>query len=186
MNVLILPENSDHDPHMLEPLLKALFKQLGKPQANVRICRDPSFKGITTALNRANLDEVFQRYDYLNPIYILVVDRDGVEGRETGVEGFRKSFGKPSFFATCAIEEMETWLLAGCKLRPQWRWKDVRSEIKISEGFFKSHVLAKGLSQTVGDGRQKLGQEAAANLPAILKKCKELKILAAQLKEHFS
>ena len=186
MNVLILPENSDHDPHMLEPLLKALFKQLGKPQANVRICRDPSFKGITTALNRANLDEVFQRYDYLNPIYILVVDRDGVEGRETGVEGFRKSFGKPSFFATCAIEEMETWLLAGCKLNSQWQWKEVRSEIKIIEGFFNRHVLAEGLSQTVGDGRQILGKRAASNLRVVLVKCEELALLATQLEKHLS
>lgn len=184
MNVLILPENSDHDPHMLEPLLKAMFKQLGKPQANVRICRDASFKGITTALNRTNLDEVFQRSDYLNPVYILVVDRDGVEGRETGVEGFRKSFGKPSFFATCAVEEMETWLLAGCKLNSQWHWKQVRAEIKISEGFFKRHVLAEGLSQTAGEGRQILGKQAAANLPAILAKCDELKTLATQLKER--
>ena len=39
MNVLIIPEDFRTDQHILKPLFEKLFRDIGKPQAKVRICR---------------------------------------------------------------------------------------------------------------------------------------------------
>ena len=50
MNVLIIPEDLRNDQYVLKPIISALLQNLGKPRANVQVCRDPLLGGIKQAL----------------------------------------------------------------------------------------------------------------------------------------
>jgi hypothetical protein len=44
MNVRIIPEDDENDHFILKPIFEAMFKYLGKPQANIRVHR-PQVRG---------------------------------------------------------------------------------------------------------------------------------------------
>jgi hypothetical protein len=51
MNVLVIPEDFRNDQYVLEPVIRALFKQLGQPNVKVKVCTDPLLGGIAQAFN---------------------------------------------------------------------------------------------------------------------------------------
>ena len=109
-------------------------------------------------------------------LFILCVDRDGNAGRRQRLDEVEAEFGAArafAFFAENAWEELETWLLAGLDLPPEWRWSDVRAEVDVKEVFYEVLALERGVSDGPGYGRKVLGIEAARNLAAIRRKCPE-------------
>ena len=88
------------------------------------------------------IEEIVERYDAMTDVFILCVDRDGVEGRRGRLDELEAQFrDERIFYAENAWEELETWVLAGLKLPATWRWADVRAEYLVKERYFD--VLAK-------------------------------------------
>lgn len=50
MKVLLIPEDFTHDQYVLLPLFRRLFRDLGKPNARIRVCREPNLGGVEEAL----------------------------------------------------------------------------------------------------------------------------------------
>ena len=54
-----------------------------------------------------------------------------------------------------------------------WRWSDVRAEIRVKERYFDRLAGERGIANGLGGGRRVLGREAARRVDAIRQKCPE-------------
>ena len=177
MNVLVIPEDFRKDQYLLEPLFKRLFVSLGKKSVRVRVCRDPLLGGIGEALKFARIQEVIRQHSGMTDLFILCVDRDGVQGRRSRLDRIEAKFGNDrAFLAENAWEEIETWTLAGLKLPRDWNWVDVRAEVHVKERYFDVLARDRGVADGPGGGRKVLGEKAAGNvrrIRTIRQKCPE-------------
>ena len=140
MNVLIIPEDFRKDQYILKPLFTGLFRDLGKPHANVKICQDPLLGGVEEALKSERISEVIRKHAGMTDIFVLCIDRDGNGGRRKRLDRIESAFGQGQiFFAENAWEELETWVLAGVEGLPaEWNWKDVRAEVHVKENLLRA------------------------------------------------
>ena len=174
MRVLVIPEDFRNDQYLLKPLFKRLFATMGRRNVRVRVCQDPLLGGVDEALKSKRIQEVVDQHDGMTDIFILCVDRDGVPGRRQRLDQLEGEFGNDrTFLAENAWEEIETWALAGLDLPEGWRWADVRAEAQVKERYFNVLADERGMADGPGGGREKLGDVAARNIPAIRQKCPE-------------
>ena len=174
MNVLIIPEDFRNDQYILKPLFTRLFQALGKGHARVRVCLDPLLGGIGEALKSERMAEVVKKHRGMTDIFILCVDRDGNTNRRQSLDRLEAEFGgHVTFLAENAWEELETWVLAGLNLLPEWDWKSVRAEVQVKEQYFAPLAASRDLSDAPGGGRKSLAEEASRSIRAIRQKCPE-------------
>ncbi len=174
MRVLIVPEDFRKDQYVLKPLFARLFESLGRPKARVAVCQNPRLAGVVEAMKPERLAGIVERYRGMTDVFVLCVDRDGSPGRRQALDGLEKRFNrKLVFLAENAWEELETWTLAGLALPDDWRWSDVRAAVDVKERYFDEFARSRGLSDAVGGGRKRLGEEAAHHVDAIRRKCPE-------------
>ena len=174
MNVLVIPEDSRKDQYILKPLFESLFRSIGRPRTRVKVCRDPVLGGIDEAMKIERLSDIVERYRGMTQVFILCVDRDGEEGRRQRLDQIEEELEDDrTFLAENAWEELETWVLAGLKLLPGWRWAEVRAEVHVKERYFEPLAKQRDITDGLGGGRKALGEEAARNIDAIRRKCPE-------------
>lgn len=172
MRVLIIPEDFKKDQYILKPIFKRLFQSLGKPKTRVQVCQNPRLRGVYQAMELDRLSVIVERYKGMIDIFILCVDRDGNEGRRERLDEIEAEFSVAThFMAENAWEEIETWVLAGLKLPPEWPWEDVRAEVQVKEVFFDKLADQRGVSDSPGGGRKPLAEEAARRIEVIRQKC---------------
>ncbi len=179
MNILVIPEDFRNDQYILKPIVKAMFKHLGKPNAKIIVCQNPLLGGIVQAKNWQQIEEILHLYEGMVDIYLLLVDRDGEAGRRAvldNIEANAKNILSTNrvLFAENAWQELEVWALAGCHNLPkEWNWKDIRSERDSKEKYFEPYAKSSGLLDEPGEGRTTLGREAGANYQRVRKLCPE-------------
>ncbi len=172
MKVLIIPEDFRNDQYMLKPIFERLFKAIGRTRTQVRVCQDPRLGGVSEALKADRISEIVDRYTGMTDIFVLCIDRDGEIGRRQSLDKLESEFADAGIFlAANAWEEIETWVLAGLKLPPEWQWEDVRAAIHVKEEYFEPFAIQRGLSDSPGGGRKPLAEEAAHRIDAIRQKC---------------
>ena len=176
MNILVIPEDFRNDQYVLKPLFKQPLRSIGKPNARVQICCDPLLGGVGEALKTERIQEIVDQYKGMTDLFILCVDRDGVQGRRQRLKDIEIEFEKSIdevFLAENAWEEIETWMLAGLDLPTKWDWQNIRAEIHVKERFFRPLARQRDVADGPGGGRKVLGEEAARKLPAIRQRCRE-------------
>jgi hypothetical protein len=178
-NVLVIPEDFTKDEHILKPLAERILHELGKPNANVRVCRDPNFGGVREALKIARLrDDVIALYPMVD-LFILVLDRDGDVGRETAAGQIETTLqgemaGTPRrFVASLAWQEVEVFILAGHDLLPDWNWREIRADPDVKDTYFRQLAAAKNTFGLPRQGRKKLMGEAIQNWTRMKSRCPE-------------
>ncbi len=62
VNVLIILEDFRKDQYVVGPIVRRMLAEVGKPNANVRVCRDPLMGGVSEALKWERIKEVLHRY----------------------------------------------------------------------------------------------------------------------------
>ncbi len=170
LNVLIVAEDYRNDQYILKPIINSMLEHVGKPNANVRVCRDPMIGGVDDALDSETVKEVINT-NPLFDLYLLVVDRDAQSNRRerlSRVEEDAAGHTRPtqSFLAGQAHQEVEVWLLAGQPDVPgslEARWAEVRDERQAKERYYDPYIEQKTLSNSPGGGRKPLGQTAGSN-----------------------
>ena len=170
MRVLIIPEDPRKDQYILKPIFERLFASFNKPNTKVIVCTNPSMRGVNDALNENRLTEVFERYPMFD-IFILCVDRDGLETRRHRLNQLEKTFER--LYAVNAWEELETWVLAGLDLPKEWVWANIRADVSVKENYFEPLARQRRVDDGPGGGRKALGEEAARRLPGMRQKCQE-------------
>lgn len=187
MNVLIIPEDFRKDQYVLEPIIKRMFTAIGRPRANVRICRDPLLGGISQAIRWERIVEVIHRYRGMVDVFLLLVDRDGKAERRHALDVLegkaRVELGSvKAMFAENAWQEIEVWALAGQKLPKDWNWNEIRAEVHPKEVYFEPLARQRGLLNEPGGGRRTMGREAATNYSRVRSRCrKDIQVLEARL-----
>lgn len=181
VNVLVVPEDFTKDQYVLKPIVERMIASLGH-RPRVRVCTDPYLGGVREALKPERLEEVLQRYRGAVDLILLIVDRDGEEGRqkqlrklEAGAEKVLE--GRASvFLAENAWQEIEVWVLAGLEDLPKgkgWSWKEIRAERDAKESYYDKVADKRGLTKAPYEGRDVLAREAARNYPRIRQLCPE-------------
>jgi hypothetical protein len=178
VNVFIILEDFRKDQYVVAPIVKRMLAETGKPNANVRVCFDPSFGGIAEAMKWERIKEVLDRYRGMVDVFLLVVDRDGKAGRRKALHGLERKAAaelgtQKVLFAENAWQEIEVWALAGQRLPKGWQWRQIRSERHPKERYFEPLAARRGLTDEPGQGRKTMGLEAAANYRRVRSRCPE-------------
>src|SRR5258707_1812392 len=90
MNVLVVPEAYPNDQFILQPIIKAMMASVGKRHANVKILRDTSVEGVSTALHWNTIKAIIQRYVGEVNLFLLFVDRDGEMSRRVKLDNIEQ------------------------------------------------------------------------------------------------
>jgi hypothetical protein len=178
MNVLVIPEDFRNDQFVLQPLMRAMMRNVDASSPRVRVCQDPLLGGISEALKLSNLAAIVRRYRGMVDLFILCVDRDANEPRkgilndlECRIVPFLDS--NQFFLAENAWQEIEVWVLAGHDLPTDWRWVDMRAEPNPKERYFEPFAQSRGVSDGPGGGRKALADAAARRFDRICQLCSE-------------
>ncbi|MBF0610007.1 MAG: hypothetical protein G8345_06175 [Magnetococcales bacterium] len=171
MKILVITEDFTRDQFIVQPLLQAMLKHLGKPHAQITVCKDKAIQGVDQALKRTTLQHIFQRYPMMD-LFLLCIDRDGYQERQQSLKKLEDQAQKP-LLTEAAREEVEVWALAGLELPSQWRWQEIRQEIHPKECYFQPLAKERRLANHPAGGYKQLGQQAAANYQRIRSLCPE-------------
>lgn len=187
-NVLIIAEDWRYDQYILKPLIQALLARLGKGRAKVQMCRDPMLRGVSQVLTTDAIREVIE-VNPLADLYLLIVDRDGEEGRGDQLEhvsdhGREHLRDRQQLLGEHAHQEVEVWLLAGHDDLPtSWNWNDVRAEPNPKELYYEPYAEQRGVSSQLGKGRKRLGDEAARRYDRVRQLCEEVAALEGGIEQ---
>lgn len=187
MRVLVIPEDFRKDQYILEPLVRAMFSQLGKPTARVAILRDPLLGGVDEALKWERLEEILERYPMVD-LFLLTVDRDGLPGRRASLDRLEQQArdalaNRRMLLGECAWQELEVWILAGHDLPNDWTWADVREEPHSKDVYFEPFASQRGVSDQPAGGRKRLAEEAAIRYTRIRQLCREVADLEGRVSD---
>ena len=174
--ILVIPEDFRKDQYMLKPLIEAMCGYLAKPNAVIRVCTDPLLTGVSQAMGRNQLTEIFDRYGGMVDLFILCVDRDCEAGRRSGLsdrEDWAKDACGCTLIAENAWQEIEVWVLAGHDLPVDWTWAEIRGERDPKEMYFLPLAEQRGLAATPGEGRKILAEQASRRYDRIRQLCPE-------------
>ena len=177
-NVLLIPEDPVKDGYVLKPIIEAMMRAAGKPQARVVVCVDPRFHGTSQALRWQFIQQALSRNAGMFHLYLLCVDRDGDVNRQAVLDSLEKqakaAVGRDrAFLAENAWQEVEVWLLAGHVLPRKWAWRTIRDEVHPKETYYLPFAESRGVLGLPGEGRDKLAREAASRYDRIRVRCKE-------------
>ena len=177
-NVLLIPEDPVKDGYVLKPIIEAMMRAAGKPQARVVVCVDPRFHGTSQALRWQFIQQALSRNAGMFHLYLLCVDRDGDVNRQAVLDSLEiqaRTFMAQdrAFLAEHAWQEIEVWLLAGHDLPRKWVWKTIRDEPHPKERYYLPFAESRGVLDLPGEGRDKLAREAASHYDRIRGRCKE-------------
>lgn len=189
LNVLIVAEDYRKDQYILKPIVTSMLEHIGKPRANVRVCRDPLIGGVDDALDRDTIEDVIRtnpQYD----LFLLLVDRDAEPHRNERLEAAETHAAdvtrqRQVLLAGQAHQEVEVWLLAGqSDLPTEWNWIHVRAERQAKERYYDPYVAQKTVANSPGGGRKPLGQVAGAHYAARVRQlCDEVHALEHRVSE---
>jgi hypothetical protein len=178
VNVLVLAEDFVKDEHLLQPIIEAMLKAVGKPRAKVKVCKDPRFHGTGEALKWESIKQALDRHRGMVDLFLLCVDRDGNVNRRITLDHLEKQAQAEIgagrlFLAENAWQEVEVWLLMGHDLPAEWNWKKVRAEVHPKELYYLPFAERRGVLDLPGEGRGKLAREAALRYDRIRQRCRE-------------
>ena len=184
MKVLVIPENPTLDQHILKPVVVQIFKELNR-KARIEVLQDPHLSGVEEALDSTILGEIL-RDNRMIDLFLLMVDRDGIERREQAVQqrvADAAAYGR-TMIGCLAIEELEVWALALHKreINDDWHTK-VRRELNPKEIYFEPFVRQKKWLASVGNGRVPAMRDLRRRWDSLKSLCPEVQVLVDQVRE---
>lgn len=190
MKVLIILEDFSKDQYMIKPIVKAMLDYLGKPRVSVVVCLNPRLRGISQATRWEAIRSILDMYPMID-LFLLLVDRDGESGRRLTLNNIECQaadyMNDPhrKLLAENAWQELEVWVLAGLDNLPgDWSWTAIRSEIDPKETYFLPYARRHGLTESPGEGRKTLGDQAAKYYRRLRSLCVEdLQSLESNIKQ---
>lgn len=191
MNVIVIPEDPTYDQHILQPLCTALLDWIEVPAPRVRIA-EGNVGGVPNALDVAVIGPIVERYAYIADLILLCVDRDAKDGRRDELDHVESQIqttldeenaANNVFFAIAAVEDVETWALAGLDLPEGISWTNVRSGRRSAKDVLQTIAKERRVYQRQSRGYKSLGREAASNYKTVRQRCDELHTLETRIKQ---
>jgi hypothetical protein len=178
MKVLIISEDHRTDRYILLPIIRAMMKAIGKPNAKVRMSENPPIRGVAQASDPERIQEIIDDHKGMVDLFLLIIDRDGDAGRRDSIDYLEQTAARllddnQRFLGENAWQEIEVWVLAGHNLPTDWVWSAIRQEVHPKETYFKPFSEGRGLQNERDGGRKILSEEAASRYSRIRQLCPE-------------
>jgi len=179
INVLVIPEDPTYDGYILKPLVEAMLKAIGKPNARVTVLTNPHLKGFDDALKAIRTD-LPDRYGFWD-LWLFFPDAD--RATTAAMEALEHDLAEKGIRLFCcpAQPEVEIYACAPWRKEIGNAWNEVRTHPKMKEKIFEPLLAEHGDSLRPGGGRDLFITKALANLPALYQLCPELDNLRARL-----
>jgi hypothetical protein len=177
VKVLVIPEDPSLDQHILKPVVEKIFVDFEKAP-RVTVLSKPRLRGVAQALNPDILADIVATYS-MNDLFLVLVDRDGDEGRAT-VARAREAEHAGRLFVCLAIEEIEVWMLAIHSEALTVGWREIRAEIHPKERFAQPFLQERAPKLDAGQGRAWAMRDLGGQWRGVLRRCPEL----GQLKQR--
>ena len=180
--VVVVPEDPTYNGYILRPLAKRLLEACGKPKARIHVVTSPRLQGYSHA-KALLLDKIIDRYAHRDLILFLP-DADGRD-RSDEFRAMEQQAVDCNVKLLCcaAVQEVETWLLAGHVERLGASWAEVRPEVSVKERFFNRFIAKYGDPRRPGEGREPLMKQTLANYHGLLQRCPELAGLQQRIEQ---
>lgn len=174
--VLVIPEDPTHNGYILRPLVSCMLAECGKEKAKVQVLTNPKAAGYEHA-KRLIRDEILERYAHFD-LLLFLPDADGKDRTAEFADLEQEANSRAVRLICCAaVEEIETWLLAGHLDKLGLRWTELRGNVSVKESIFAAFLERYGDSRRPGGGRDVLIVETLRHYDALLGRCPELKTL---------
>lgn len=178
MKVLVVCEDPTHDRFVVEPVVKRALEELGIRNARVSILDDPHLRGFPHLLDELPGIVADARMERL---IIVVADNDGGRGQNRAkLENAAKI--DPRVVPCCAVEEVETWMLALHRDQLDARWPEVRGHADVKEAFALPFLAAQGQTHGPGRGRKAAMKAIGQGWRGLLELCPEIQDLMAAIR----
>jgi len=158
--ILIVPEDPTYNGAILKPLIERMASACGRGNARVTVLTNPSLKGVDELRNK--IGEIASRFAFMDAV-ICVVDADGKDrtGMFAAMKARANVLGDRILFCA-AVEEVETWLLAGHSGKLTQTWNEIRANTSVKEEVFQPFLEQHGHPKCPSGGRDVLMKEALA------------------------
>lgn len=178
MKVLIIPEDQELDRYIVQPVVEALFQDLGKNRVQVSVLPEPRLRGINEALNSERLAGII-RDNPMVDLFLLIVDRDcNREGNEERVAA-RVAAHPDKLIGCLAVQEVEVWMLA---LHLDSGFSEVRRHCDPKEKWAEPLLGHLG-TDGPGKGRKKAMRALTGKWRGLSARCEELGALQQHIRD---
>lgn len=180
--VLIVPEDPHNNGYILSPLITRILEECGKPNARVTVLTNPRAQGYDNAKSLLKT-HVLEDYSHLD-LVLFLPDSDGND-RSQAFEALETLAAQKEVTLLCcaAVQEVETWLLAGHTEKLDRPWNDVRNDVSVKENVFVPFLERYGDPKRAGGGRDMLMKQTLGNYRGLTERCPELRELQTRMCE---
>ena len=180
--VLVIPEDPTYNGYILKPLIERVFLECGKPNVRVHVPTNPKAGGYQEA--KRLIPGYLERYSHYD-LLLFLPDADGKD-RSGEFAPLEESAPRtrPQLICCAAVQEVETWLLAGHIEKLALSWSEIRENTAVKEEIFLPFLERYGDPRSVGGGREVLMRETLGNYPGLLARCPEIRELQKRIKAH--
>jgi hypothetical protein len=180
--VLIVPEDPRNNGYILDPLVARMLAECGKPNARITVLKNPRARGYEHAKQLLK-DRVLVTYARQDLILFLP-DADGKD-RSQAFSQLEAIADQTDVHLLCcaAVQEVETWLLAGHTEKLGLPWNEIRSDVSVKENVFVPFLERYGDPKRAGGGRDILMKETLGNYRGLTERCPELRELETRMCE---
>lgn len=161
--VLVVPEDPTYNGYLLQPLVRRVLREAGRPNAQIQILRDPktgSFEQAYQLLASGNLRPRYGHFD----LWLFLPDGDKAKDLKRLEEVATGQ--KAKLLATYLTPEVEITIIAGHAKADTTGWKEKRAHPQFKEHVFAPFLAEHGNPRAPGQGREKLSDRGAPKLCA--------------------
>lgn len=174
-SVLVIPEDPLQNGHILKPLVRAIMRDIGRPNAKVKVLMRPRVRGYDDAV-RTIRDTLHASYGFLD-LWLFFPDADRTSrDAMRNLEAYVAAKGV-TLFCCAAQPEVEIYACAGFRNEVQEGWENVRRHSRMKEEIFGPLLARHGDPRQPGRGRNLMIDRSLENLPLLFQLCPELQCL---------
>ena len=172
-SVLVIPEDPVQNGHILRPLVRALMRDVGRPNARVNVLTQPRVRGYDQA-TRTIREALYANYGFMD-LWLFFPDADKAGGDAMrDLEAHVAARGCCTLMCCVARPEVEIFACAGFRNHIPEAWDDVRRNPRMKEEIFTPLLREHGDPRRPGGGRDLMMAQSLRNLRPLFQLCPEL------------
>jgi len=179
LRVLVIPEDPKNNGYTLEPLVKWVLEEAGRPRAQIKVLSSPRTRGYESAVNELRNPLLHDRYRD-HSLWLFFPDADLAKGLKDLCNAVSRS---PVTLLACAAKpEIEIYPLLSELGRLDFSWGDLRDHARLKEDVFEPLLLRHPAHRNAGGGRREMIAETLKTPERLKNACPELMELIKSVK----
>ena len=175
LTVLVIPEDPTQNGHILKPLVQAIMRDVGRPNAKVTLLTQPRVRGYDQAVTAVR-NNLSARYGFMD-LWLFFPDADKAERNAMRDLEDHVATDGVTLLCCAAQPELEIFACAGFRDDIPESWEEVRRHPRMKEEVFGPLLAMHGDPRQPGAGRNLMVGRSLRNLPLLFQLCPELRRL---------